>query len=92
MHDLEFQSVAVGAEVSAETGFALTGDQVELVGSVAVKGRIVRGLFHRVDAAKPVGGRAQAVAGVVQQGVLRDEASLRAVELHRIPKLLIQMF
>ena len=56
-------------------------DQVKLVRAQAVERSAVSGLFHRADAAEPIGGRAEAVAVVIEERVLGRETALRIVKI-----------
>ena len=81
VQDLELQLIAGGPHLRWQGGFGGTGQQVKLVGAVAVEGAAGAGFLRGAEAAEPFGGGAQAVAVVVEQGMLGRQAAGGGVEL-----------
>lgn len=79
--DGALQGVAAGELLESEIDFGLVGNEVELLGEQAIHDGVFFRLLDRPEAAEPVGGGAEAVAIVVEQGVFGGEAVLGFVEL-----------
>ena len=77
----QLELVAPGAEVGGQGLLGGAEDQVPLVGAGAVEGGAVFGGARGTRALKEVGGGAQGVGVVVQQGVLGRRAPFRLAEL-----------
>src|SRR6266496_3042353 len=86
LRDGQFQLIAPSARCRGEGEFAPAPDEVKLVRAQAIGHRAGLRPFHGADTAEPVGGRAEAVAIVVDQGVLGREPSLARVKLGGAPR------
>src|SRR5262249_55979492 len=79
--ELQLQLVAAIAYLRRHVGFAVAADQMKLVSPQAVERGALLGPLGGPHAAEPRGRRAEAVAVIVEQGVLRRQSLVALVDL-----------
>src|SRR5690606_26032456 len=83
LRDLALDLVTAGARLGGEGELEGAPHEVKLVGAESVHRRVVAGFSRGAKATVPVGRRAEAVPGVLDQGMFRRETALRLVEVGR---------
>ena len=79
--DLEFHGIAPGAHFGSERLLLGAGNEEPLMGGRAIDGSAVFRGMSGAGSLEPVGGNAQAVAVVVEEGVFGGEAALGFVKI-----------